>query len=116
MTLADGMVYIVKNFENAVVPISTATAVGSQIPVGTDPDAVAITPDQAPVASFTAAGGGAGSSTMLGPSASTSATSPIASFGWNFGNGRRRPPVWLVTGWTRCSGARRDRRGGHVIP
>lgn len=66
LTPADGMVYIVKNFENAVVPISTATGtVGSQIPVGTDPDAVAITPDQASAASFTAAGDAAASGTVL---------------------------------------------------
>jgi PKD repeat protein len=48
---------------------------------------VAITPDQAPIASFTVTTGTAGSASAFDASASTVAYGTITSYAWNFGDG-----------------------------
>ena len=57
------------------------------IGVGSEPLQIAITPDQAPVASFTVEAGVAGSPTSFNASASTVAYGSITSYRWNFGDG-----------------------------
>jgi YVTN family beta-propeller protein len=68
------------------IAISTNTA-GSPIPVGSGPDAVAITPDQAPIASFTVTGAVAGAARSFDASASSVAHGSITNYRWNFGDG-----------------------------
>jgi PKD repeat protein len=72
-----------------VTPIDTATDTArTPIAVGTGPFGIAITPDQAPTAAFTATPAPAGSQT--GFDASASSASPgqtLASYHWDFGDG-----------------------------
>jgi len=70
-----------------VIDTSTNTLVGSPIAAGTNPWAVAITPDQAPVAALTVTPAAAGLSTAFDASASTAPSSPIVSYAWDFGDG-----------------------------
>src|SRR5438128_177655 len=74
---------------STVTPVALATqTAGTAISVsagfGAEP---AITPDQAPVASFTLTAGAAGSATSFDASASTVAYGTITSYAWNFGDG-----------------------------
>jgi YVTN family beta-propeller protein len=72
-----------------VTPVNLATqAPGTAIGAATSYNAEpAITPDQAPVASFTTTAGVAGSASSFNASASTVAYGAIASYAWNFGDG-----------------------------
>ena len=74
-----------------VVPIATAhgtagTLSGSPSSYGT-PAGMAITPDQAPTASFTVTPGRAGSATTFNASSSTSPVGTITTYDWTFGDG-----------------------------
>jgi YVTN family beta-propeller protein len=74
---------------SSVTPVSLATqTAGTAISVATSFDAEpAITPDQAPVASFTVTPGQAGTPSSFDASASTVAYGTITSYAWNFGDG-----------------------------
>ena len=74
---------------STVTPVSLATqTAGTAISVATSFDAEpAITPDQAPVASFTVSAAAAGSATSFDASASTVAYGTITSYAWDFGDG-----------------------------
>jgi YVTN family beta-propeller protein len=66
-----------------VFPIDTATAtVGTAIPVGRRPFGIAITPDQAPTASFTTTPAAAGAATRFDGSASSAPVGTITSYAW----------------------------------
>ncbi len=70
-------------------PISTATfAVGAPVPIGIEGFGVAITPDQAPVASLTVTPAPAGQPTRLDASGSTVSNGTIAACHWDFGDGQ----------------------------
>ena len=73
----------------AVTAINTATnqVVGSPIQVGVRPGGIAITPDQAPLASFAPAFTRPGVPLTLNGSASRDPDGTIASFAWGFGDG-----------------------------
>ena len=85
----DGTTAYVTNLENdAVIPIDTTTGMaGTPITVGFEPEAIAISPDQAPVAQFSVDPAPAGSPTSFDASASVAPSSPIATYAWNFGDG-----------------------------
>ena len=71
-----------------LTPFNLGTGIaGSAITVGNQASGVAITPDQAPVASFTATPGLAGSPTTFNASASTVTYGTIARYVWEFGDG-----------------------------
>lgn len=92
-------------------PINIATNTAeAQVRTGYKSEAVAITPDQAPVAAFSARLGPAGAPSTFDGTASTSASSPIAAYQWDFGDGTRltssaalvqhtyaRPGLYVVT-------------------
>jgi YVTN family beta-propeller protein len=71
------------------LPVNLATqTAGTAVGVGTSIDAEpAISPDQAPVASFTVTAGAAGTASSFDASASTVAYGTITSYAWNFGDG-----------------------------
>jgi YVTN family beta-propeller protein len=74
--------------DNFVTPIDLATdTAGSPITVGTQPDALAITPDQAPVAQLSVDPAVAGQPTTFDASASTVAVGTITGYAWSFGDG-----------------------------
>lgn len=80
-------VYVPNLNTNTVSVIETATGtVVATIVVGTNPRAVAITPDQAPAARFTATT--ANLNVTFDASSSTSPVGSIASYFWNFGDGQ----------------------------
>ena len=68
------------------ITVSTDTP-GTAITVGSLPDGIAITPDQAPAASFTASIANVGSPTSFDASASTVAFGTISNYHWDFGDG-----------------------------
>ncbi len=72
---------------NTVTPITPPPTPPAPHPRGELPLGVAITPDQAPVASFTAAAAPAGSATSFDASASSAHFGTIASYAWSFGDG-----------------------------
>ncbi len=81
--------YLGDNNSHTVTPISVATNTGQpNIAMGSGPEAIAITPDQAPVASFTVTPSPAGSPTAFNASASTVRYGAIVSYSWDFGDGR----------------------------
>ena len=81
---------------NALVPVTVATGtVGSPMAVGTDPAGVAVEPDQAPVAALSVTANFPGEPSTFDASRSTSTTSLIASYTWDFGDGS--PPVTTST-------------------
>ncbi len=67
--------------------VPAAAASPTDIPVGTGPDAIAITPDQAPVAVLTVVAAPATEASSFDASQSTFPSSPAASYTWNFGDG-----------------------------
>ena len=67
--------------------VPAAAASPNAIPVGTGPDAVAITPDQAPVASLRVVAAPATQASSFDASQSTFPSSPAASYTWDFGDG-----------------------------
>ncbi len=79
--------YVVDHF-GFVTPVDTATnTLGTPIALGTHPSAIAIAPDQAPVAAFTDSPASAGSPTSFDALASSAYFGSIASYTWNFGDG-----------------------------
>ncbi len=82
------------NFTVTPIDLATNTA-GSPIAVGAVPIAVAITPDQAPVANLSVTPAPAGQPTSFDASASTVASGTITSYFWQFGD-----CVWLCTATT----------------
>jgi YVTN family beta-propeller protein len=82
--------------EPNVFPIDVATdTVGSGITVGTSPVAIAITPDQAPLAHVSVTPAPVGQPTSFDASASTVPFGTITSYFWQFGD-----CVWLCTATT----------------
>ncbi len=67
--------------------VPAAAATPAPIAVGTGPDAVAITPDQAPDAALTVVAAPATEASSFSASESTFPSSPAASYTWNFGDG-----------------------------
>jgi YVTN family beta-propeller protein len=73
---------------NILTPVNTTTdAAGTSVVVGSDAVAVAITPDQAPVAHLSVTPGEVGQPTEFDASASTVAFGTISTYAWNFGDG-----------------------------
>jgi DNA-binding beta-propeller fold protein YncE len=70
----------------SLIPVTGGSAAPG-IPVGAAPDSVAMTPDQAPVARFTAASARHGRPTRFDASASFARSSAIATYTWHFGDG-----------------------------
>jgi YVTN family beta-propeller protein len=84
----DGTTAYATTFNSGLAVIdTTANTVDWTIPVGAYPQAVAITPDQAPVAHLSVSPAPAGSATTLDASASRVAFGAIAKYAWNFGDG-----------------------------
>ncbi len=76
---------------DTIFPISVATnTMGSPITGGVGSTSVAVTPDQAPTASFTYEAGPPNSPTMFDASASSAPVGSITSYAWNFGDGSSR--------------------------
>jgi DNA-binding beta-propeller fold protein YncE len=74
--------------DNIVTPINLSTnVVGAPITVGLQPGALAITPDQAPVAHLSVTPAQAGQPTGFDASASTVAVGTITTYAWKFGDG-----------------------------
>lgn len=89
--------YVVDHF-GFVTPVDTGTnTMGTPIALGTHPSAIAIAPDQAPVAAFTASPASAGSPTSFDASASSAYFGTIASYTWNFGDGTSNQTVTSPT-------------------
>jgi YVTN family beta-propeller protein len=82
-------VYVLDSNDGTVTPIETAgPTVGVAIAgLETDLRAIAITPDQAPVANFSVASAATGSATDFDASSSTVAVGSITSYEWSFGDG-----------------------------
>ena len=91
MTPDGSSVYVANSGADTVSVIDTATdAVTATVtvgPVGSSPDAVAITPDQAPRAAVTAGASAPGTPTTFDASSSTVSFGSIASYEWDFGDG-----------------------------
>ena len=80
--------YVSVSEPGAVFPVATASkAVGSPISVG-EPAGIAITPDQPPIASFTATVARPGVPVTFNAAASTDPDGSIAGYGWEFGDGQ----------------------------
>ncbi len=73
-----------------VTPIDTATSTPeTAIPIAAGaPSGIAITPDQAPVAAFSAKAAAPASPSTFDASASSTGVGSIASYAWNFGDGQ----------------------------
>lgn len=70
-----------------IIRVADNTIIGSPINVNDAPYYLAITPDQAPIARFTATTAVAGSATVFDASTSSSPTGSIKTYLWNFGDG-----------------------------
>jgi YVTN family beta-propeller protein len=80
--------YVTNDSSNSVTPVNIATRkAGAEIKTGTGPDGVAVTPDEAPVASFTLSAAPAGTPSFFNASASSVTYGAITSYAWNFGDG-----------------------------
>ena len=71
----------------SVLTTPTTAEQPASIAVGEGPDAIAITPDQAPIATLTVLPAVAGSPTLFSAAESVFPSSPAASYEWNFGDG-----------------------------
>ena len=85
-------VYVAIDENSTVVPITTAgNTVGATIDIsnGGTPyaNAVVVTPDQAPTASFTVSPGAPGSPTSFNGTGSTAPVGTITTYAWQFGDG-----------------------------
>lgn len=67
--------------------LGPGTSLGSAFGTLHGPEEMAITPDQAPTASFSVIPGSAGSPTSFSAAASTVAYGSVSTFAWNFGDG-----------------------------
>jgi len=87
--LPDGSkAYVVNSGSDSVSIIDTDTdTVNATLSVGVFPCCVAVSPDQAPLASFFYQIGSVGQPTTFDASASASPVGTIASYSWNFGDG-----------------------------
>lgn len=90
--------YGVGHSEGALSLVNTTSDAATTVYTSIDPDAVVVTPDQAPVASFTSEPEPAGTETCFDASASyslttTGPTSTGLSYSWNFGDGTVSPPA-----------------------
>jgi len=96
----------------SVVPTSGSASVQTTY-VNIDPAAVVVTPDEAPVASFTETVAPAGQYTVFDASASYSLTSGGLEYSWNFGDGSAVTVICKVPEGSRV-GRERHRVGGPV--
>ena len=89
VTADDKTLFVTSGSDNTVTPVTggNSLSVGTPIAVGTAPVAVAITPDQAPVASLKVTLGPPGTPTSFDATASTAPDGSISSYAWNFGDG-----------------------------
>jgi PKD repeat protein len=80
------MTYAANLYDGTVTPITLATNTpGTVIPVGISPNEIAVTPDQAPTARFTAVVDGL--TVTFDGSTSSSPIGTIAKYDWDFGDG-----------------------------
>jgi YVTN family beta-propeller protein len=86
----DGKTAYVGGFESGgVFPVATASGVvGPPIGIGEDGGGIAITPDQPPVATFTASVARPGVPVTFNAAGSTDPDGSIVSYGWEFGDGQ----------------------------
>jgi YVTN family beta-propeller protein len=83
-----GTLYVANYGYDNITLIDTATnTIGVIIPVATSPEYVVVTPDQAPLASFTFVAALSGSATQFDASSSLSPVGTIANYAWDFGDG-----------------------------
>jgi DNA-binding beta-propeller fold protein YncE len=89
VTSDDRTLFLTSSADNTVTPITggSSLSIGTAIPVGTDPVAIAVAPDQAPTASLKIVPGAPGTATTLDASGSTAPDGGIASYFWAFGDG-----------------------------
>jgi DNA-binding beta-propeller fold protein YncE len=74
-----------------VIDTGTNQVVGAPIPVGTAPEAIAITPDQPPVAAFTGSIARPGVPVTFNAAGSRDFDGTISRFDWEFGDGQSAP-------------------------
>jgi YVTN family beta-propeller protein len=80
--------YVVNSGSDSVTPIDTATnTAGAAIAVGSVPAGVAVTPDQGPVARFSATAAPVGRAVGFDAAASSDPDGTVASYRWDFGDG-----------------------------
>jgi YVTN family beta-propeller protein len=90
--------------DGGLTPITVATnTAGTTISTGGSPMQAAITPDQAPVASFTASTAGPGSPAAFDASASTVKYGSIVCYAWDFGDGQTATTTTPTTTHTYAS-------------
>jgi YVTN family beta-propeller protein len=82
-----GTVLVTKSVYAQIQSLVEPAGTSTQTTVGAYPYAAAITPDQAPVASFTATTAVVGAATTFNAAASTVAYGTIARYDWDFGDG-----------------------------
>ncbi|MGN6378920.1 MAG: PKD domain-containing protein [Gaiellales bacterium] len=70
----------------SLIPVTNGAA-GTPIPAGNAADAVVITPDQAPVAKFSATAARAGRPSLFDAGGSRARSTAIATYAWTFGDG-----------------------------
>jgi YVTN family beta-propeller protein len=101
--------FVTDQVSNTVTPVDLASATaGTPISLGTsgnNPVAIAITPDQAPIAHLNVTLAPNGSPSTFNASASTVAYGTIASYDWNFGDGTTDITTTPVTTHTYTGGS-----------
>jgi YVTN family beta-propeller protein len=88
-TTPNGATLYVANYTaGTVIPITISTnTAGAAIPVGSNPFGIAVTPDEAPTASFSVTPASPGSATSFNGSASGAPVGSITNYAWTFGDG-----------------------------